>query len=464
MSVVVIKNGLAAFSGEDAFLRRDIRIDNGVIAEIGTGFSAGYNVIDATDCWVLPGGIDPHVHFYDPGYTEKEDFYHGTRAAAAGGITTVVDMPCTSVPPVTDAASLRAKLSVIDAKASVDYGLFAGMSRQLFDSHKPDGYEAAMASVATDVLGYKVYAVSGVDKVWGAVDHWRFRRIVETVKRLGSIVLLHAEDAEYVRNAGNHFKHQGNNPRQWYDSRPELAEILAVESAMRIVEEADGDLHIVHIGSADAAALLENSKNTAATITGETCPHYLAFGLEEFEKQGAVLKISPSIKRGENREPLWQLLRDGILSFVASDHAPGTDAEKAPGDIWENSAGIAGVETMLPYLFYEGHLQGRLSLPRYLAVMHENAAKRYRLYDRKGSIAVGKHADFVIIDSRSDWTVKAIDFQSKGKLSPFEGRIFRGTVTKTIVRGKVVYDRDIGIIDEAGWGERQKPEKDGRGQ
>ena len=194
---MIIKNAMTAFPGEDKLLRTDICIEDGKFASFGNGLSDNSNnVLDASDYWVLPGGIDPHVHFYDPGYTAKEDFFHGTAAAASGGITTIIDMPCTSNPPVTCKANLDIKLDAIKDKAHIDYALFGGVSRQLFDSGK---LKESMASIAKDVCAFKVYAISGMDEIWGALDHWRFRRVLEEARALGSMVLLHAEDAEYVK-------------------------------------------------------------------------------------------------------------------------------------------------------------------------------------------------------------------------------------------------------------------------
>lgn len=455
---MIIKNALIALPDADDFQRMDIRIENGQFAEFGVDLNSK-EVLDASAYWVLPGGIDPHVHFYDPGYTQKEDFFHGTSAAVAGGVTTIVDMPSTSVPPVTDKKSLEYKLSVVQPKAHCDFGFFGGLSRQLFDA----GYEEGMASIADDVFGYKVYAVSGAESWWGAVDHWRFRRILEQAKRLGTVILLHAEDAEYVNNATEHYQAQGKSSQEWYDCRPELAEILAVGSALRINLEVGGNLHIVHIGSAEAAEMLQKPY-PGAIATGETCPQYLAFALQDFLEQGPALKISPSIKEDGNRQKLWELLADGTLEFVASDHAPGTREEKAPGDIWCNSAGIAGAETILPYVFSEGYLAGKLTLPRYLKVMSENAAKRYGFFDRKGSLAVGKDADLVLIHREAEHTVTIADFQSKGRVTPFEGRTFRGRVDYTLVRGNIVYDRKNGGCRNPGWGQLQRPERPAGGK
>ena len=451
---MIVKNGLVAFSGEDEFLRKDLKLQDGRIVEIGRDLTANHDdeILDASDCWVLPGGIDPHVHFYDPGYTDKEDFAHGSAAAVSGGVTTVIDMPCTSLPPVTDSRSLQGKLNIVSPKAHVDFGFFGGVSRQLFDA----GCEESMASIAEQVMGFKVYAVSGMEEVWGALDHWRFRKVLEIAAGLGSIVLLHAEDAEYVVNASKELEKRRRDPEAWYLARPELAEVLAVGSALRIAAEAGGNLHIVHIGTAEAARLLAAPQPEGCRISGETCPQYLAFSLDDFIAQGAVLKIAPPIKNAGNREKLWELLKAGTIEFVASDHAPGTAEEKSGRDIWKNSAGIAGTGTMLPFLFSEAYLAGRLSLSRFLEVASENAARRYGFFDRKGSIDTGKDADLVLINSRENWTVRGDQFLSRGKLTPFEGRTFTGRVEKTLVRGRTVFDRRRGAL-EAGWGEFIRP-------
>ena len=454
---------MVAFPGEDEFLLRDIRIEQGRVVKIGTGL-AGYpdayadNEIDARGCWVIPGGTDPHVHFYDPGYTHKEDFAQGTAFAAQGGITTIIDMPCTSDPPVSDAFNLEAKLSVVSSKAVVDYGFFGGASRQCYDA---PGYPERLAGLAGKVMGIKSYAVSGVEDEWGALDSWRFLGLLRLCAANGVPALLHAEDRAFVDAASAAKRAAGlNAPRDWYEARPEISEVLSVMGAIRLAAEADASLHIVHVGTAEAAALIGGA---GSDVSGETCPQYLAFDVGDFEEQGAALKISPPIKSAENPPELWNLLSSGALSFIASDHAPGTEDEKAGSDIWCNSAGISGTGTMLPYLFSEGYLAGRLSLSRFLELQCENAPRRYGFFDRKGSIEVGKDADLVLIDQNASLTVKASEFLSKGKLSPFEGRQFKGRIARTIVRGVTVYEYGKGIVAEAGHGSFITPRRGGQG-
>jgi allantoinase len=456
-SVMLIKNGYLALPGEADFIKKDLKIDQGKISEIADSIPGDAD-IDATGLEIFPGGIDPHVHFYDPGYTDKEDFMHGTGFAASGGITTIVDMPCTSDPPVSNAANLEHKLEIVGPKAHIDYGFFGGVSRQMFDA----GFHEDMDSIQDHVLGYKVYAVSGAEETWGALDHFRFYKVMEHAQKLGKIILLHAEDAEYVNNASEHFKNLGKDAAHWYAARPELAEVLAVQSAIRIAEELNADLHIVHVGTSEAAALIDRAGTEK--ISGETCPQYLAFTLDDFIEQGPALKISPPIKKSPNDSELWELLSNASLSFIASDHAPGTPEEKKPGDIWCNSAGIAGTGTMFPFLYSSGLKEARISLEKFLRIISSAAAERYRIDDRKGSIARGKDADLVLVNPKESWKVDEKQFYSKGKLSPFHGRTFTGKIHKTLVRGGLVYDHREGVVGDPGHGRFIRPKKNEGGK
>ncbi len=443
---MIIKNGKVAFPDEDDFIQADILIDGEKIEAVGPDLSQtggkGENFIDARGCFILPGGIDPHVHFDDPGYTEREDFFHGSSAAASGGITTVIDMPDTSVPPVVSAENLACKLSVIEKKSVVDFGLYGGISRQAFEQ----GFPVLMEELADDVLGFKTYFISGMES-FARLDYYRFKLVLEKAAELGIPVMLHAEDYGYVTAATEAARKEGNGPVHYYRSRPETAEILAVLAADELARETGALVHIVHIGSADAAEVMRGGR-----LSGETGPHYLQFDLDDFERIGAPLKCTPPVKSPGNKERLWRLLAEGVLRFVASDHAPCPAREKATGSIWTDYAGMPGTGTLLPYVFSEGYMKGRLSLGRLLDVTSGNAAKFYGLSGHKGSIESGKDADFVIIDPAKNWRVMGKDFLSKGKITPFEGMEFRGRVIKTLVRGRVVYSDGDGILVQPGYG------------
>ncbi len=442
-SKLIIKNGAIALPGLDEPEIADLLVVDGIIADIGHIERSGHDVIEAEGLLILPGGIDPHVHFCDPGFIRREDFYCGTCAAASGGITTVIDMPCTSIPPVTDFENLDRKLDAIKTKAVIDYGLFGGVCAGMFDGD----YRGKMGLIFKFVLGYKTYFLSGMPG-FERLDHFQFERALGAACGLGLPVLLHAEDPAYVLSATVAAKANGDSPKDYYSSRLEIAEILAVGAAVRIAESVSADLHIVHISSAEAGKLIPGGK-----ITGETAPHYLEFDVDDFERIGSPLKVNPPVKSTGNKRGLWELLGAGKLSFVASDHAPCPAEDKSTGSIWTDYSGIPGTGTLMPYMFSEGYVEGRIGLRRLVEATSSAAARRYGIFDRKGSIEPGKDADLVLIDPNVAWTVEGSKSLSKGKITPFDGMLFKGTVVKTILRGRVVFDRIEGITAQKGFGQ-----------
>jgi allantoinase len=440
---MIICNGQVALPGHTHPLQLDIRVEEGRILELGTGLVGDDDVLDASGLLVLPGAIDPHVHMNDPGYTDRESFDAGTRAAASGGVTTVIDMPCTSIPPVTDVASLERKLSAIRGEAVVDYGLFGGISAQSFTeavSHEID-------ALAPHVLGFKCYLISGMAS-FGRLDHYQLARVFQVARQMGRPVLVHAEDYDYVQSATEYAMQRGALPEHYARSRPEIAEVLAVLAAVCLAEDVGADLHVVHVSTGVAAEVLAEHG-----VTGETAPHYLEFDLADFLRLGAPLKVTPPVKPAPNREQLWDHLARGTLAFVASDHAPCPAADKATGSIWTDYSGIPGTGTLLPYMLSEGYLKGRIGLTRFLDVISGAAARRYGLADRKGAIALGRDADLALVDLHATWTVRGAASPSKGKVTPLEGKELRGRLVKTLVRGRVVYDADHGVVAPAGYGQ-----------
>ncbi|MFH1039233.1 MAG: amidohydrolase family protein [PVC group bacterium] len=439
---MIIRNGAVALPGRDDLAAIDIRIEGEKIAELGPGLSASGEVIEARGLIILPGGIDPHVHFDDPGFTDREDFYHGSSCSASGGITTVIDMPCTSIPPVTDLASLEVKLRAVEKKAVIDYGFFGGICPQSMAS----GYPGNFRELSGVVLGFKTYFIS-VMELFHSLNHFQFRAVLEQAKEFGATILLHAEDLSYVAAATDFFMGEGKTPVYYYRSRPEVVEILAVRSALELQEETGADLHIVHVSTATAAEMI-----AGAPATCETGPHYLEFDLDDFIRIGSPLKTTPPVKVSGNKEILWQYLAGGAIDFAASDHAPSPAPGKETGSIWTDYSGIPGSGTLLPYLFSEGYRKGRLSLRRLVEVTSENAARRYGLFPEKGAIKVGTDADLVLIDPGAAWTVRGSEFLSKGHVTPFEGMKLQGRISRTIVRGKTVYEDGSGILVGGGYG------------
>lgn len=438
---MLIVNGLLALPGRGSLQRGDIRVKGERISDIATGCARGLEPergeipVDASGLIVLPGAVDPHVHFDEPGFEAREDFLHGTMEAVKGGVTTVIDMPCTSLPPVTDRAALERKLAAVRGKAVCDYALYGGVSGH----SAAQSLEGAMADLAGLVVGYKCYFVSGME-TFTAVDHELFPRVLAEAERLGRPLLLHAEDSGYVRAAEARLAAErvasGRAP-SWNDylrSRPREAELVAVASALALARGRESSLHIVHVGTSEAAAM-----TAAAGASCETCAHYLAFTEEDFVSRGAALKTAPPVKSRSDREGLWRLLASGAVSFLASDHAPCLPEEKDTGNPLTAYGGIPGVGTGYPFLISEGLLGGRLPFERFLEATSLAAARRYGLAARKGSLEAGKDADIVMVDPSSSWTVRGEGLFSKGRITPFEGMRLSGRIVATFVRGRMAY-------------------------
>jgi allantoinase len=442
---MIFKDGLLALPGEADFRRASIRVSGERIAALGESIDPepGEEVLDASAFRILPGGIDPHVHFDEPGFTSREDFAHGSAEALRGGVTTVIDMPCTSLPPVLDPGALENKLAHISKGALCDFALYGGVS-----GHRVA--EADMAALAPLVVGFKCYFISGMES-FTRVTHEDFARIIAEADRLGRPVLLHAEDLDYVTSATARVKAaRGSAAPEWSDycdSRPEAAELVAVASALALARGREKRLHIVHVGTAAAAELAHR-----AGASCETCAHYLAFGREDFASLGAALKTAPVVKGRAERALLWSLLADGSIDFLASDHAPSSREEKLGRDPWTAYGGIPGVGTGLPYLYSEGLAKGRLSLQRFLEASSGAAARRYGLSRRKGSIEEGKDADLVLVDPRGTTRIEGERLLSKGKITPFEGMAFEGSIRSVYLRGSLAYEAQRGVVARPGGG------------
>ena len=389
---------------------------------------------------VLPGAIDAHVHFDDPGFTDREDFSTGTRAAAAGGVTTVADMPCTSIPPVTSVEHLEIKRAIVEPKAHIDFMFWGGVSSNVLDEGDPRSRLEGLAAVG--VAAIKMYFLSGMES-FGDLRPEQARMVLEAAGKLGLPVGVHAEDRgiveaalEVVRGRG------GNGPLDYAEARPAEAEIVAVRTLRDLCAETGARAHVVHVGSCDALAVVAEARREGLPLSAETCPHYLLFTSDDLERLGALLKTAPVVKSARDREGLWRGLASGDLAFVASDHAAGVwPEEKNTGSIWTDYGGIPGVELLVPTLFSEGVGTGRITLQRLVEVTAAAPAEFLGIDHRKGRLAPGFDADLVVIDETVEWRVRAMDLHNKNRYTPLEGRTMRGRVRETWVRGRRVFER-----------------------
>ncbi len=408
-----------------------LAIADGVVRAWDEACPSDWPKEDGHGLLLLPGVIDPHVHFDDPGYTRREDFPHGTRAAVAGGVTTVCDMPDTCVPPVTTAAALTAKCAAVAGRAYCDYAFWGGVSARALEN--PAWREEMTALWRAGVIAFKTYALSGMD-TFPHLTYAQYREVLQHAAKLGALVGVHAEDAALVAAGMAAAVRPATDPRAYAAARPVAAEVEAIRRVGELAGELGARLHIVHVSSGSGAAEIARLQRQGADISAETCPQYLAFCSNDLARLGAVLKCAPPVRSEDERRALWSHVGNTI-SILASDHAPCTPAEKETTDIFNAYAGMPGVEVLLPFALTYGYQAGRLTLQALASLLGGAAAARYGLAYRKTGLHVGGDADFVLVDIERTWTVAGADLHSKGRLTPFEGVPLLGAVVQTFVRG-----------------------------
>ena len=433
-------------------------IENGRIKDIISGKAVSLRAdeeIDLKGKVTFPGFIDPHVHFDDPGFTEREDFETGTRSAAAGGITTIIDMPCTSVPQVTSGRNFDCKLEVVEKKAFVDFAFWGGVTPGQIKSGE---YRQTLTDLKErGIVGAKFYTISGM-KLYPRMPVSNMDKAFRFLKKLNLVCAVHAEDYYLAEYYSNMMRNQGRSDvESWCAGRTYEAEPKAIWSVVGVTKRAGNKLHIVHLSTREGLNIIRRAKTDGMDVSTETCPQYLIFNIEDFKEIGAILKVAPPLRKKEDNEGLWEGLKDSSISFICTDHAAGKyPEEKSFSSIWDNYAGIPGTQLMVPVMLYYGYHKGKLSLGEIQRLMSENAAKRYGLYPQKGIIKVGSDADLTVVDLEKEWVIDPSGLESKGKYSPFSGKRIKGKVYMTMVRGEVVYKEDDGIIGTKGYGQLVK--------
>lgn len=449
----IVKN--AMIPQGDELVRANILVEDGKIVGITRKEFEARNVIDAEGNMVLPGCIDSHTHFMDPGFTHRETFTTGCRAAAYGGITTIIDMPCCSVPSVRGVPEMENKLEAIKPQALIDFGLWGGVTGE--DVREEKHFRIVREQAEAGVVAFKVYMTPSVPSYPRVTDPEMleaFKAVAET----GLSVGIHAENFSMTDFYTQKFIREGRlDGPAWAEARSILAEKVAIELGISFAEEVGARLHIVHMSTGIGAQLVGEAKMRGLDVTSETCPHYLVLNYKDaMSEYGAFAKIAPPLRTEEDNEMLWEGLRDGSVDFIATDHAPyeiATEKAKQGMTIWTAFPGIPGVETMVPILVSEGYNKGRLTLSQLVDVLSRNAAIHYGIYPKKGAMFIGSDADFTIIDLDREWIINKEDQQSMAKYTPLHGMKLRGKVVKTIVRGKVVFDEKKGIVATPGYGQ-----------
>ncbi len=405
---------------------------------------AGIPLTDAGSSVMMPGNIDAHVHVNEPGRTEWEGYVTATRAAAAGGVTTIVDMPLNSIPPTTTLAGFEEKVAAAEGKCTVDVAFWGGVV---------PGNTAELAPlIERGVRGFKCFLIhSGVEE-FPHVTEDDLRIAMSEIARLGSVLLVHAEVSGPIDAAAASLA--GLDPRE-YDtflrSRPRESENEAIALMIRLCRETLCRVHIVHHSSSDALPMLRAARTEGLPLTVETCPHYLTFAAEEISDGATHFKCCPPVRERENREKLWEALGDGTIDMVVSDHSPCTPALKLQetGDFMDAWGGIAALQFGLPVMWTNLRARG-LGIADLIRLMSAAPAKLAGLDHRKGKLAAGYDADIVVWNPEKQFTVVPGITQHRHKLTPYSGMELFGVIEKTYIQGKNVYENGDFVETNAG--------------
>lgn len=400
-------------------------------------------VFDAGDLVVSPGIVDSHVHINEPGRTDWEGFETATRAAAAGGVSTIIDMPLNSVPATTSVAAFEEKRRAARGQCHVDVGFWGGVVPGNIPGRASGDRHVLESLVDAGVRGFKCFMVpSGVDE-FQPVDEPQLRRAFPVLAARNVVLLVHAELPDRITpHAG-----QPASYRDYMATRPAAAEVDAIRLVARLAGETGARVHIVHVSSAGGVDAVDEARSAGVRITAETCPHYLTFSASDVPDGATEYKCAPPIRDDGDREALWSGLRSGALQMVASDHSPAPPALKCRGDFIHAWGGIASIELGLPAIWTEARARG-FGVADVARWMSKAPAALAGLSGRKGRIAPGYDADLVVWDPDQEFTVDGSQLQQRHKVTPYDGRRLRGAVRTTFVRGQRVWDRG-GLVQPA---------------
>lgn len=410
----------------------DVAIADGRIAVVGADVSGpAREEIDASGCHLLPGAIDPHVHFNDPGRADWEGVATGSAALAAGGGTLYVDMPLNASPPTLDAGSFDLKLAASRGVARTDFAFWGGIV---------PGNVARMPELADrGVVGFKAFmSASGIDD-FSAVDDAALWQGMRMAADLGLPVLVHAEnDAITSALAREAIAVGRTGVRDYLASRPVVAELEAISRAILLAADAGCALHVVHVTSGAGVALVAEARARGVDVTCETCPHYLVLTAADAERLGAVAKCAPPLRSPDVQAELWTQVAGGNVEFIASDHSPAPESLKRSDNFFAVWGGISGCQTTLGLVLEEGHARRGMPLEQIARLTAGGAAARFRLADR-GRLEPGCWADIAIIDLARASPLAREQLADRHRLSPYLGRTLRGRLRRTLLRGRTIW-------------------------
>lgn len=404
-----------------------VGVRDGVIVAVGADVDGPRMVDVADDEVLLPGLVDTHVHVNDPGRTEWEGFATATRAAAAGGVTTLVDMPLNSVPPTVAVPALDLKRATAFGRTHVDVGFWGGAVPGNL-AELPSLHEAG-------VYGFKCFLLhSGVDE-FGHLSARELEAALLVLRGLDALMIVHAEDPTVIEQAPSP---HGRAYAGFLESRPKVAEVLAIATVIELARRTGARVHVLHLSSADALPMIAAARNDGVAITAETCPHYLTLTAEQVPDGATEFKCCPPIREAANQDLLWQGLADGVIDCVVSDHSPCTVALKRfdTGDFADAWGGIAGLQLGLPAVWTAARRRG-VALTDVVRWMSAAPAELVGLTG-KGGIEVGRDADFCVFAPDEEFTVDVARLYHRNAVSAYHGSRLTGMVRRTFLRGREV--------------------------
>jgi allantoinase len=405
---------------------QDLGISDGKIVELGKNLSgSAMSELDARDLAIFPGVIDAHVHFNEPGRTEWEGFETGSRAAAAGGTTTVFEMPLNAHPPTTDRESFELKRAAAERSSLVDFGLWGGLV--------PGNVSDLEALRDCGVVGLKAFMCNSGISDFGQVDVATLRAGMERAARLNLLVAVHAESEAMTSELTGKARAAGKKGvRDYLNSRPVAAELEAIRCAIDLAAETGCRLHIVHVSCGSGVALVAEARARGIEVTCETCPHYLVLTEQDMERLGAVAKCAPPLRSNDDQRQLRARLAD--ITTIGSDHSPAPPEMKQRDNFFEVWGGISGCQQLLPLL-----IDAEIPAAEIRRLTSGDVASRFRVR-AKGGIAIGKDADFTLVELHAREIITTESLHYRHPQSPFVGRNLRGRVRRTFLRGQTIFE------------------------
>jgi len=423
--------GNARVYSPEGLVEAGVAIDKGRIFKIAkeTNLPPASEKLDLNGRLVLPGLVDAHVHLRDQQLAYKEDFFSGTAAAAAGGVTTVVDMP-NNEPETMSSKALRERMSIARGRAVVNVAFYSAFPR--------------------DLGGFKLYLSRKVGGV-NIEDDEALRQAFEKVGEVKVPVAVHAEDKGIIERAERGLQKAGRGDVEAHrEAHSPEAEIKAIQRVIGLVGETHAHVHVCHLSTAAGLSLVLNARKSGLPVTCEVTPHHLFLSSEHVKRLGNLAVVNPPLRTERDAQALWDALRQGLIDVVATDHAPHALAEKRAASVWAVKPGIVGLETMLPLLLTRVN-RGELGLSVLIRAASERPAQLFGLKDR-GGLVEGNHADLAVVDMKREYKVDASGFCSKARYSPFDGWTVRGKPVKTFVNGELVMDEgEIVAKPGSGW-------------